>query len=187
MATRNSKAASPTNARRAGRPTNAERNARVQSQQVLLIDTAMAAASAAVKATLGIIDGGVSTIGIPQGSQFDTASTSTSTSAQPAATKTATRRQKQAPGRRVDEDSAMSKTRRFYDENLNSQNPLIRADFVREAAKRFGYTPQTANTYVSNIEKASGYKLVRRGGAGAARGRSRGNGNGDTAKKTATA
>ena len=143
----------------------------------------MAAASAAAKAALGIIDGGVTSIGIPQGSQSQTAgqqqgNQSQSAGQQGPASKSIPNRARKAPGRRVEEDSRMSQTRRFYDENLKASNPLVRADFVREAAKRFGYTKETANTYVSNIEKQGGYKLERRGGAGAARGRSRG-----TAKK----
>lgn len=178
--TKSTKTAAKTASRR-GRPTNAERAQRVQSQQSNLIDVAVAAASAAVKTALGIdVADGVTSIGVPQGSQSQNASQSTGSVA-----KTAGRR-KQTPGRRVDENSAMSKTRAFYDQNLKSANPMNRADFVRAAADKFGYSRQTANTYVSNIEKDGGYKLVRRGGTGAARGRSRGNGN-KSASASATA
>lgn len=175
MATRtsNTKTASTSN-RRTGRPTNAERNARVQSQQSLLIDVAVAAASAALKAAMGIADGGVTSIGIPQASQSQTATNATASTGQ-SASKTTTRKAKQAPGRRVDENSKMSQTKEFYDQNLKAANPLARADFVRAAAAKFAYSKETANTYVSNIEKAGGYKMVRRGGTAARGGRSRGN------------
>lgn len=200
MATRTSKTASNTPARRVGRPTNAERQQNVASQQSQLIDMAVAAASAAIKSVMGI-DGGVQTIGVPQGTQSQSASTGTASTPQTggnqtggnqnaigtASTSTATKsggsRVRQAPGRRVDAESKMSLTKVFYDENLNAPTPLNRADFVRAAAEKFGYSVQTANTYVSNIEKVGGYKLERRGGNTAARGgRSRGNGNGNGQK-----
>lgn len=162
------KSATKTAGRR-GRPTNAERASRLQSQQVLLIDAAVAAASAAVKTALGIgEEGGVTTIGVPQGNQSQSASTSTTSVSNTSG------RRKQTPGRRVDPNSAMSKTRAFYDQNLKSANPLNRADFVRAAADKFGYSRQTANTYVSNIEKEGGFKLARRGGSGRGRARSSG-------------
>jgi hypothetical protein len=194
MATRNSKtaakAASKTTGRRSGRPTNIERAAKVQSQAMHFINLAAASYAAGMTAALGI-EGGVQTLGnlpssIAQSAQSASAGSATASTSQSSASTSGRSRTKQAPGRRVDEGSAMSQTRRFYDENLKAANPLARAEFVREAAKRFGYTPQTANTYVSNIERDGGYKLVRRGGTGAARGRSRSNGSA-SAKKSASA
>lgn len=163
--------------RRTGRPSNAEIAQRAQSQTAHLIDVAMAAASAAVRTAMGVeagVSGTVTTVGVPQGSQSQgsqsqTASTGSTTS-QAQSQGRATRK---APGRSVDPTSKASQTRDFYAENLKSANPLTRAEFVKAAAKKFGYSQQTANTYVSNIEKVGGNKLVRRG-SGAARGRSRG-------------
>lgn len=177
MATRTSKTAAKSTGRRTGRPTNAERQARVQSQAGQFINIVAAAYAEGMKTALGI-EGGVQTlanmpqgigtpagIGIAQGSQSVSAATTSTTS------KAVTGRK--APGRKVEADSKMSLTREFYDANLKAANPLNRADFVRTAAAKFGYSKETANTYVSNIEKEGGYKLERRGGTGAARGRTR--------------
>ena len=189
MATRNSsKTANNANkptGRRTGRPTNIERQARVQSQALQFINLAAASYAAGMTAALGI-DGGVQTLGnLPhglatgsgiaasQGSQSQNAGQSQNASQSATSARVSTLKSKKAPGRKVEADSKMSLTRDFYAENLNAASPLNRADFVRKAATKFGYTKETANTYVSNIEKEGGYKLVRRGGAGAARGRSR--------------
>ncbi len=197
MATRNSKTASATKStgRRTGRPTNAERQALLQSKANQFITIAAAAYAEGMKAALGI-EGGVQTlaslpqgigqssgIGISQGSQSQSAA-SQSTSA-----KVTTLKTKKAPGRKVEADSKMSLTRDFYAENLKASSPLNRADFVRKAAEKFQYSKETANTYVSNIEKEGGYKLDRRGGTGAARDRSRSNGRSTSASaaKSATA
>lgn len=162
MATKNSNTTKSTG-NRVGRPTNASKRAAIQSQQSLLIDTAMAAASAAAKAALGIVvDGGVTTISPPQASQSNT-----NTASKPqASTSTA----KKSPGRKVQADSALSLTRQFYADNLKASTPLSRAEFVKAATAKFGYAKETANTYVSNIEREGGYKLVRRGTNTAARG-----------------
>lgn len=165
---------------RRGRPSNADRNAAQASQTAHLIDLGIAAASAAIKATLGLdaSAGTVSTVGIPQGSQSQSAGTSTGSQSQT----TSTSRGRKSPGRRIDPKSNMSLTREFYAEQakLPSDQRMSRADFVRAAAKKFGCSTQTANTYVSNIERESGKKLLARRGTGAARGRSRGNGNGNS-------
>ena len=164
MATKNSNTTKSTG-NRVGRPTNASKRAAIQSQQSLLIDTAMAAASAAAKAALGIVDDGVTTISQPQASQSNTGNTSTASKSQ-ASTSTA----KKSPGRKVQADSALSLTRQFYADNLKASTPLSRAEFVKAATAKFGYAKETANTYVSNIEKEGGYKLVRRGSNTSARG-----------------
>ena len=168
MATKNSNTTKSTG-NRVGRPTNASKRAAIQSQQSLLIDTAMAAASAAAaaaaKAALGIVDGGVTTISQPQASQSNTGNTSTASKLQ-ASTSTG----KKSPGRKVQADSALSLTRQFYADNLKASTPLSRAEFVKAATAKFGYAKETANTYVSNIEREGGYKLVRRGTNTAARG-----------------
>lgn len=170
MATRTTKTASKTTSRRRGRPTNAERDQRVQSQQTLLIDVAMAAASAAVKTAMGIAEGGVTTIGVPQGSQGQSAGSATgsvSTSQAPqsnASTSTAStgqRRQRQAPGRRVDPNSKMSQARDFYAANMNME----RSDMVNTLTEKLDISKQVANTYVSNIDREHGYKLPRRRGS----------------------
>ena len=165
MATKNSNTTKSTG-NRVGRPTNASKRAAIQSQQSLHIDTAMAAASAAAaKAALGIVDGGVTTISQPQASQSNTGNTSTASKLQ-ASTSTG----KKSPGRKVQADSALSLTRQFYADNLKASTPLSRAEFVKAATAKFGYAKETANTYVSNIEKEGGYKLVRRGSNTSARG-----------------
>lgn len=171
MATKTSKTSKTTKStgNRVGRPTNASKRAAIQSQQSLLIDTAMAAASAAAKAALGIVvDGGVTTIAQPQASQSNSTGTSTPAKAQ-SQPRTATTAKK-SPGRKVQADSALSLTRQFYADNLKASTPLTRAEFVKAATAKFGYAKETANTYVSNIERDGGYKLVRRGSNTAARG-----------------
>lgn len=146
-----------------------------QSQAAHLIDIGIAAASAAIKAAFGIDAGaaGVTTIGAAQPSQSQSATTATGSQAQT----TSRRSARKAPGRRTDPNSNMSKTREFYAENLKlpADQRLDRAAFVKAAAKKFGCSVQTANTYVSNLERETGqYKLVRRGTGSGARGRSRG-------------
>ena len=135
--------------RRAGRPTNAERTQRIQSQQSQLIDTAMAAASAAAKAALGIVDGGVTSI-------------NQNANGASSGTPAKTAKQRQAPGRRTDPNSKMSLTRDFYDANLKAATPLSRSELVKAAAKKFGYSQQTGNTYISKIDNEAGRKLSRR-------------------------
>lgn len=179
MATRNSNTAQKSSGRRPGRPSNASKVAAVQSKQSQLIDVAIAAASAAVKAVYGIVDGGVQSIATPQGSQSQSASTSGSTSqsvktggSQSQGNQSATTAHppaKKAPGRKTDGTSNMSLTRAFYAENLKADKPLNRAAFVTAASERFKYKKAIANTYVSNIEKEGGYKLERRGGNAASR------------------
>lgn len=175
MATRNSNTnAQKSTGRRPGRPSNASKVAAVQSQQSMLIDVAIAAASAAVKSAFGIAEGGVTTIGTgiaqPQGSQSTSAGSQSGTQSgsqpQGRSTRSTSSGAKKAPGRKVQADSNMSKTRAFYDENLKAATPLNRAEFVREVASRFACSPATANTYVSNIEKEGGYKLVSRSNNG---------------------
>lgn len=158
MATKNSKTTKSTG-NRVGRPTNASKIAAQHSQQSQLIDIAVAAASSAVKSALGIIDGGVTTIAQPAAGNTTNA---------PARGTTATA--KKSPGRKVQADSALSMTRQFYADNLKAANPMTRSEFVKAATAKFGYTKETGNTYVSNIEKEGGYKLVRRGGNTSARG-----------------
>jgi hypothetical protein len=169
--------------RRTGRPTNAERAARVQSETVNLIKVAAASYATGMANALGIDPSAVQTIGtVAQTGQAQPVTGTTS--AQPAQTQPSGQRRttaRKAPGRKVNPDSKMSLTRQFYAENLKlpADQRLDRAAFVKAAAKKFKYTPQTANTYISNIERVEGRKLARRGtGAGAARGRSRGS-NGD--------
>lgn len=173
--------------RRTGRPTNAERALRRQSETVKLINVASASYAAGMAAALNVDPSAVQTIAsVAQTGQSATASTSTSSQgqSQSAGRKTA----RKAPGRKVNPESKMSLTRKFYDDNmaLPEAQRLDRAALVKAAAKKFKYTPQTANTYISNIERIGGQKLVRRGtGAGAARGRSRGN-NSNGSQKTGT-
>lgn len=166
MATRKSNTAQKsTTGRRPGRPSNASKAAAVQSQQTMLIDVAIAAASSAVKAAFGLADGGVQTVGVAQPST----SNASASPAQPStsgntkrSSATVTSIGKKSPGRKVQADSKATLTREFYDANLKSPNPLNRAEFVAAATEKFGYSKQTANTYVSNIESKHGYKLVSR-------------------------
>ena len=161
--------ATKTAGRRTGRPTNAARKANLESKASQFITITAAAFANGMKIALGI-DGGVQTLagmpsGIGQAAGIGIAQGSQSVNA------VATPKTKKAPGRKVQADSKLTKTREFYAQNLAETNPLNRADFVRKAAEMFGYSQQTANTYVSKIEEQQGYKLVRRGGASASRGR----------------
>lgn len=177
--------------RRTGRPTNAERALRQQSETAKLINVAAASYAAGMANALGVDPSAVQTIAsVAQTGQSQSASTATTSQGQ--SQQTTSRRSgttaRKAPGRKVNPESKMSLTRKFYDDNLAlpEDQRLDRASLVKAAAKKFKYTPQTANTYISNIEREGGQKLVRRGtGAGAARGRSRGNSNGN-GQKTGT-
>lgn len=134
-------------AKRRGRPSNASKAAAAASQTVNLIDIAIAAASSAVKTALGV------------DSSTGTVSTVTSI-AQPSASAAA----KKSPGRKRNPDSALSLTRKLYAENMAKPESkrMTRAEFVKAAAAKFGYSIQTANTYVSGIEKNAPVKLVSR-------------------------
>lgn len=167
--TRNTKPAS-----RGGRKTNAQRNAErleaAQSQAMHLVEVATAAYASGMKTALGLdtgVAGTVTTIGAATG---QSATQSQGSQSAPAQT---TSRKRQAPGRRQDPESKMSLTRDFYAENLKAANPLTRAELVKAAAKKFGYTPQTGNTYISKIDNENGRKLARR--RTSSNGRSRGN------------
>lgn len=126
-----------------GRPTNASRNAKIQSQTALIVDTAIAAASAAVKSALGIDIGNVTAI----------AATGTGQSADQSST-TQSKRSAKRPGRSVDPTSKMSLTREFFNSN---KSKMDRAAMVKAAASKFGYSPQTANTYIANISREQGF------------------------------
>lgn len=175
--TRNTRSNASTG-RRSGRPSNASKLAAVHSQQSLMIDQAMAVASAAAKAALGIIEGGVTTIGIPQSSQSQSASGSTGSTGQSQTRSTA----RKSPGRKVQSDSAMTLTREYFAKNKNS---MPRAELVRTAAEKFGYSKETGNTYISKIAKEEGFSFpTSRGGQGAARGRSRTSAKGNTGNQS---
>lgn len=163
--------------RRPGRPSNAERNAELRSHNELLIDTAFAAASAALKTVLGsgvdiprasgvatpvtasqaqgsTSQGSGSTQSQPQGSTSQgTTTASASSQAKPAA------RARKSPGRRVDPNSKMSRARVFYADNTNMQ----RSDMVDALVEKLDISKAVANTYVSNIDKENGSILRRRG------------------------
>lgn len=150
-ATRNTKSA--TTGRKVGRPTKAEQTARIQSQQTMLIDVAVAAASAAVKSALGIDTGTVAAIG----SVAQTAGTQASPSPQAKAPASSTSRATgKRPGRSVDPNSKMSQTRVFFNAN---KTKMERSALVKAAAEKFGYTPQTANTYIVNIAREEGFRF----------------------------
>ena len=150
MAKNNPATATAATAKRRGRPTNAAKAAAAASQTNTLIDIAVAAASAAVKTALGTggIDGieGVTTVATVQPSSGSNVVA------------------KKAPGRKRNPESNMSRTRALYAANMNKEagKRMTRAEFVKAAAAKLGYSVQTANTYVSTIERGADEKLESR-------------------------
>lgn len=122
-----------------GRPSNATLAARSQASKLTKI--AVAAASAAISSALADGLAGI------------TGSVTPITSAKPKA-RTATGK---PVGRPVKATSSMSKARAFYDANYQS---MERSDMVDKLHKSLNITKQSANTYVSLIDKENGYKLV---------------------------
>lgn len=175
MAKSNSKSATKSTGRR-GRPTNAERAVRAQSAAEGLVNVAAAAYSAGLRQGLGLPsdDSGstVTTIASIAGTQQTSQASQPATQTQSAPKAKAAPKAARAPratgsssGRPVNPESKMTLTRNLYHENLQASNPLNRADLVKAAAKKFGYSAATGNTYISNIDKENGRQLVRRGQA----------------------
>lgn len=152
MAKSNTATATATTAKRRGRPSNAAKAAAAASRTNTLIDMAVAAASAAVKTALGV-EGieGVTTVA----------------TVQPSANSNVVA--KKSPGRKRNPESNMSQTRALYAANMNKEasKRLTRAEFVKAAAAKLGYSVQTANTYVSTIERGADVKLESRNTASA--------------------
>jgi len=128
-------------ARKRGRPSNASIAA--TSQATRLTKIAVAAASAAIAAALqpalvanatAQAGGNVTSIG-----------------------KKKTTANGKTVGRPVETTSAMSIARDYYAAN---HTKMERADMVENLHKLAKITKQSANTYISQIDKANGYKLV---------------------------
>ena len=129
-------------ARKRGRPSNASIAA--NSQATRLTKIAVAAASAAIAAAL------------------QPALVANATAAQAAGNVTSIGKKKttangKTVGRPVKSTSAMSIARDFYTANVSK---MERADMVEKLHTLANITKQSANTYISQIDKANGYKLV---------------------------
>lgn len=146
---RNTKKTATKTVRRPGRPSNASLEANRISAQNRLVEMVGAAASAAAEgavraAMAGQFDGGVSTIGIPQG---DAGTRATTTSRRG---RTVTGAAKRPPGRLPNPESNLSKSKVLYDANIGKKE---RKDIVNLLVEKLGIKKSVANTYYHSIHK----------------------------------
>lgn len=149
-----------TQTRRRGRPSKVELAQREQAAAGRLIEVVAAAASAAAQgAVQAALSGsmGVSTVGIPQGSQSQTAGSATASKTQAPTQKTGGR-----PGRPPNPDSARSKARALFNE---LSGKMARADIINRMVEQIGIKKNVANTYFHDFDKeANGGKSTGRRG-----------------------
>lgn len=147
---RPSKAASSRSTARPGRPSNAVIAQRNETAQRHFIETVTALASATLTSAIhALTDGGVTTIGVPQsGQQAKPASTTSRATS-------GTAKVKQAPGRRADPNSALSKSREIY---ANQIGKMPRNDIVNMMVSKLGISKSVANTYYHSINRQTNGK-----------------------------